>query len=139
MKRNYTLSCCQFKSLNSILDVIRDMGSNEQVHIDGYLGNVVLEITKDLDYNRNRHTIVMDMHGEDVMNFVTVDFQLNGKSIASTCDIHVNELEDALNDIKDGDTSYLIDETKPLSKLVEEYTGKTEKRHAKSKDNFGRD
>ena len=106
-------------SLDSVIDIIRDMGSNEHITLNEYLGDVFLVITKDPDFNRNRNTVIFDMRGEEYMNIVTVDFQLNGKSIASTSDIHVDDLEDVLNAIRDGDTSYLIDETKPLKEIVE--------------------
>lgn len=105
-------------SLDSVIDIIRDMGSNEHITLNEYLGDVFLVITKDPDFNRNRNTVIFDMRGEEYMNLVTVDFQLNGKSIASTSDIHVDDLEDVLNAIRNGDTSYLIDEDKPLTELV---------------------
>lgn len=105
-------------SLNSILDVIRDMESNEQIHTDCYLGDVVLEITKYPNYSDLKDVIIMDRIGADEFNLVTVDFLINGKSIASTDNIHVDELENVLNDIRDGDTSHLIDEDKPLADIV---------------------
>lgn len=101
-----------------VYDTIRDMGSNEHVTLDGYLGDAVMVITKDADYDTNRNRIVMDMVGAEEMNLVTVDFQMNGKSIASTYDIHVSDLESVLTDIRNGDTGYLVDESRPLEEIV---------------------
>lgn len=101
-----------------VYDTIRDMGSNEHITLDGYLGDTVMVITKDADYDTNRNRIVMDMVGAEEMNLVTVDFQMNGRSIASTYDIHVSELESVLTDIRNGDTGYLVDESRPLEEIV---------------------
>lgn len=107
-------------SLDSVIDTIRVMGSNEKVHIDEYLDRVILVINKDPDYDHNKNVVIMDMLGEDVMNFVSVDFQLDGRTIASTYNIHVDRLEQALNEIRDGNTSYLATSDKPLRQLVDE-------------------
>ena len=107
-----------YYSLAGVIDVIETMGSNERISLNGYLGDVVLIIIKDSDFNDNRHSVIMDMLGSEEMNLVTVDFRLNGKSIASTYDINVSELEDALNDIRRGDSSYLVDESRSLEEVV---------------------
>lgn len=107
-----------YYSLAGVIDVIKTMGSNERISLDGYLGDVALIIIKDSDFNDNRHSVIMDMLGSEEMNLVTVDFRLNGKSIASTYDIHVSELEDVLNDIRNGDSSYLVDESRSLEEVV---------------------
>ena len=107
-----------YYSLDGVIDVIKAMGSNQRTTLDGYLGDVVLVITKDPDYDKYRNSVIMDMTGSEEMNLVTVDFRLNGKSIASTYDIHVSELESVLNDILKGDSKMLIDESRSLKEIV---------------------
>ena len=68
----------------------------------------------------NKPTTVIE--GEETeFNMVTVDFVINGKSLATTSDIHVQDLEQVLNEIKDGKTDYLIDEQKSLADILKEY------------------
>jgi hypothetical protein len=96
-------------------ETIKEMPADAKVHLDEFLGNTVLEIKKDSDFTKG---IIMDTVLEDEYNMVNVDFSVNGKSIASTIDIHVADLENVLDEIKNGNTSFLIDEDKPLSELV---------------------
>lgn len=107
-------------SLEDVIDTIRAMGSKDKIHIDEYLDRVILVINKDPDYDHNKNVVIMDMIGAEVMNYVTVDFQLDGRTIASTNNIHVDKLEQALNEIRDGNTSYLATSDKPLRQLVDE-------------------
>lgn len=96
-------------------EIIYELDAGGKIHLDEYLDDIVLVIEKDKDFTKG---IIMETVLEDEFNMVTVDFQKDGKSIASTSDIHVQDLEKVLNDIRNGDTSYLIDEDKPLSELA---------------------
>ena len=102
-----------------LYDTIYKMSANEVVHTDEYMDDVVLAIKKDADFRYN--SVIMDREMKEEFNMVTVDFEINGKSIASTSDIHVQDLEQTLNDIRDGKTGCLIDETRPLADVVKEY------------------
>lgn len=115
-------------------ETIKDMPANEKVHLDEFLDNVVLEIKKDSDFTKG---IIMDTVLEDEYNMVNVDFSVNGKSIASTIDIHVADLENVLDEIKNGNTSFLIDEDKSLSELVKK--ANTEAVRKKNQNEISRD
>ena len=104
-----------YKLPDGLLETIKEMPAGAVIHTDEYLDDIVLVIEKDKDFTKG---IIMETVLEDEFNMVTVDFQKDGKSIASTSDIHVQDLEQVLNDIRNGDTSYLIDEDKPLSELA---------------------
>ena len=111
-------------SLDSVIDTIRNMGANEHITLDEFMGDIVLVITKDTDYDKNKNIITMDMDGKDMMNLVTVDFKLYSdsiKSIASTRDIHVDDLEDVLNDIRNGEVKYFVDEKRPLKRIIADF------------------
>lgn len=92
---------------NGGFDNIEVMNANETVTVQ--FDDVSAVITKDCDFN-----------GKD-FNLVSVDFRMNDKSIASTCDIHVDNLKGELTDIMvNGSMHSLIDCVLPLEVLVNE-------------------
>ena len=108
-----------YKLPDGVYETIYNMGANEKLHLDNFslASNIVLEITKDSDYDKNQNIVIMDMDGKDYMNLVKVDFMVEGKSIATTYDIHVSELEKTLTEILNDEFEALIDETRPLSEI----------------------
>ena len=109
--------------LDSLLDTIKDMPAGAVVHADEYLDDVVLTIRKNDDFRKG---IIMETVLEDETNEVSVQFELNGKAIANTRLIPVNELEKTLNDIKNGDSSALWDSKKSLKELIDKSKTKNE-------------
>lgn len=100
------------------MDEIRALDAGESVTIDDFMDGIDAVVTKDSDYDKSR----------DYMDMVTVDFKADGKSIASTYDIHVDDLEDALNEIRDGATDYLVDsKNQSLQQIANDYMQKTDK------------
>lgn len=111
-----------------VYETIRDMGANEKIHLDGYYNNVVLEITKDAEY--------------DIKNLVTVKFQLDGKNIAATYNIHITELEDALTAIRNGISHRLVDESRGFAEIVADVNIETARENSgaeKKKQDIERD
>lgn len=101
----------QYTLPEGLYNTIYNMGANEKVQLDGFYNDIILIVTKDADYNKE---------SKDNMNVVNVDFQLNGKSIATTEDIHVTELEEILSSIRNGEvqgTKTLVDETRTLPQI----------------------
>ena len=113
--------------MSDTIDVIRKMGANEHITLNNFMEGIDVVITKDAEYHHYEHTRFKDMDGTDVMNLVTVDFQLNGKSIASTYDIHVDNLEETLNDILEGKGNHLVDETRSLQEIYQNLKESPEK------------
>ena len=125
--------------MSNTIDVIREMGANEHITLDGYMEDIVVVITKDASYDHNKNTIFMDMDGADAMNLVKVDFKLDGKSIASTYDIHVDNLEGVLNDILEGKGHYLVDEKRTLQEVYQSQKDTPVKVKDEKKRNEGRE
>ena len=96
-------------TLDDMERIIADMGDGKSVRLHDYhQSGVTLKITK-----RNNRP-------ESLINLVTVDFEVDGKSIANTNYLCIDELEDVLNKIRDGETSYFLNNKKTLSELVRE-------------------
>ena len=125
--------------MSNTIDAIREMGANEHITLDGYMEDIVVVITKDASYDHNKNTIFMDMDGADAMNLVKVDFKLDGKSIASTNDIHVDNLEGVLNDILEGKGHYLVDEKRTLQEVYQSQKDTPVKVKDEKKRNEGRE
>lgn len=104
--------------VEGLYEYLCEMPAKEKVTISGYMDKIIeLEITKDPDFKYS--SVIEDEETE--FNMVTVDFVINGKSLATTSDIHVQDLEQVLNEIKGGKTDYLIDEQKSLADILKEY------------------
>ena len=86
-------------TLGDMKQVIENMDEEKSVRLHGYHdSDITLEVFK------------QDNRPEALMNLVSVRFEMNGRVIASANYIRVNELEKALNEIKDGKTNYFFSE-----------------------------
>ncbi len=112
--------------ITPFIDVIRDMDAGEHFTIESPVEGAVMVITKDPDFVKNR--IIMETDLSEVTNNVTVDFQVNNKSIANTVSINVSDLETALTKITNDDTSLFTDKDKPLKDLVNEINSSKNKK-----------
>lgn len=100
-------------------EMIRNLPAGESIQLGGkfddFMDNVFMTITKDSEFKPEI--------GKDEWNLVQVEFHIDsniGPNIASTYDIHVSELENVLNAIRNGETEYLVDEHTPLQQLAED-------------------
>ena len=114
-------------SLGRVMGTIRDMGSGGCIHMDRYIGDMILTITKEDSYDELKDLIIMDMEGSDVCNRVTVDFSVDGVRFARAEHIRVDRLEDVLNGIRGAFVQDIRDASMqdrppvPFEKIVSDY------------------
>lgn len=114
----YKASDLEASVITPFMDVIRDMDAGEHFTIESPVEGAVMVITKDPDFVKNR--IIMETDLSETTNNVTVDFQVNNKSVANTVSINVSDLETALTRIANDDTTLFVNKDKTLKDLVNE-------------------
>lgn len=102
------------------LDTIKELELSEQFSISPKgMNGVTMRFCKDSEFD----------------GIVTIDFMYKGKNIASTYDINTDDLRTAAQGIRNGDTSYLIDESTPVLELAKRVDKELEAKENKADKN----